>query len=70
VEKIGAGKVLKKEQLSEGLLKETIHEVMNNPVYAEKAKDIGQSLKAAGGSKKAADSILEVVKLKTQSANA
>ncbi|MCY7963327.1 macrolide family glycosyltransferase [Bacillus inaquosorum] len=70
VEKIGAGKVLKKDQLSESLLKETIQEVMNNPVYAEKAKEIGQSLKAAGGSKKAVDSILEVVKHKTQSANA
>ncbi|MGF7532944.1 macrolide family glycosyltransferase [Bacillus mexicanus] len=70
VEKIGAGKVLKKEQLSESLLKETIQEVLNNPVYTEKAEDIGQSLKAAGGSKKAADSILEVVKHKTQSADA
>ena len=70
VEKVGAGKVLKKEELSESLLKETIQEVMNNRSYAEKAKEIGQSLKAAGGSKKAADSILEAVKQKTQSANA
>ncbi|MCI4171167.1 hypothetical protein, partial [Bacillus spizizenii] len=31
---------------------------------------MGQTLTAAGGSKKAADSFLEVVKLKTQSANA
>ncbi|MEH7741319.1 macrolide family glycosyltransferase [Bacillus subtilis] len=70
VEKVGAGKVIKKEELSESLLKETIQEVMNNRSYAEKAKEIGQSLKAAGGSKKAADSILEAVKQKTQSANA
>ncbi|MGW6084466.1 nucleotide disphospho-sugar-binding domain-containing protein, partial [Bacillus subtilis] len=70
VEKVGAGKVLKKEELSESLLKETIQDVMNNRSYAEKAKEIGQSLKAAGGSKKAADSILEAVKQKTQSANA
>ncbi len=49
-----------KEQLSESLLKETIQEVMNNPVYAEKAKDIGQSLKAAGGSKKRPTAFLKL----------
>ncbi|MBL6010620.1 glycosyl transferase family 1 [Bacillus halotolerans] len=70
VEQVGAGKVLKKEQLSENLLKETIQEVISNPVYAENAKAIGQSLKAAGGAEKAADSILEYVKHNTQSANA
>ncbi|MCY8534893.1 glycosyl transferase family 1 [Bacillus vallismortis] len=70
VEKVGAGKALKKEQLSESLLKETIQEVMNNRAYSEKAKEIGQSLQAAGGSKKAADRILEFVKHKKQSATA
>ncbi|MBG9767910.1 macrolide family glycosyltransferase [Bacillus vallismortis] len=70
VEKVGAGKALKKEQLSESLLKETIQEVMNNRAYSEKAKEIGQSLQAAGGSNKAADRILEFVKHKKQSANA
>ncbi|MCO4850514.1 macrolide family glycosyltransferase [Bacillus vallismortis] len=70
VEKVGAGKVLKKEQLSENILKETIQEVMNNHAYSEKAKEIGQSLQAAGRSKKAADCILEFVKHKKQSANA
>ncbi|MED1123495.1 macrolide family glycosyltransferase [Bacillus atrophaeus] len=69
VEKIGAGKVLKKENVSVAELQETIKQVTANTRYSEKANEIGESLIAAGGSKRAADCILEQVKTSTQTAD-
>ncbi|MBT2575312.1 glycosyl transferase family 1 [Bacillus sp. ISL-51] len=62
VEKTGAGKQFKKEDITAELLRETIKEISENPEYQEKASKIGDSLRTAGGAKRAAELILEDVK--------
>ncbi|MBD0406560.1 glycosyl transferase family 1 [Bacillus sp. 1021] len=62
VEKTGAGKMFKKENVTVELLTEAIKELSENPEYQKKADEIGESLKAAGGAQRAAELILEDVK--------
>jgi MGT family glycosyltransferase len=57
VETLGAGKHLSAQGLSPEKLRRTVGEVLSQRVYAQAARRVGESLRAAGGSQKAADAI-------------
>ncbi|MFN2746702.1 MULTISPECIES: macrolide family glycosyltransferase [Bacillus] len=61
VERAGAGVKLDKTELTSEVLREKVKEVLENRSYADSAADIGKSLRSAGGYKRAADAIFELV---------
>lgn len=63
VEELGAGLQLDRKQLTADLLRDTTERVLYNPLFAENSRKIGNSLREAGGYKKAAD---EIFKFKQQ----
>ncbi|PWW34421.1 MULTISPECIES: macrolide family glycosyltransferase [Paenibacillus] len=58
VEELGAGITLDKHNLSPTGLREALAEVLSNPYYKQQAYLIGESLRQAGGYKRAADMIM------------
>lgn len=58
VRNLGAGLVLDERTVSAGELRTKVNLVLNSPQFAERAKQLGRSLRAAGGYSKAADIIL------------
>ncbi|QOS99747.1 hypothetical protein JNUCC42_02935 [Brevibacterium sp. JNUCC-42] len=63
VKELGAGTMLNIQQLSCEDLKQAVNEVLQNPVYKEKAKIISQSFRDAGGYDKASDEVLKFTRL-------
>ncbi|EEM01792.1 glycosyl transferase [Bacillus pseudomycoides] len=59
VEDLNAGLTLDYTKITSDLLKETVRNVLNNKTYREGSKIIGQSLREAGGCKKAVDAIFQ-----------
>ena len=59
VSELGAGIMLKKD--SPELIKEYVSMILNNKDYRDKAKEIGESFRKAGGAKKGADVILKII---------
>ncbi|MDO3680320.1 macrolide family glycosyltransferase [Paenibacillus ehimensis] len=60
VEKLGAGLVLDRSQLTPAALKSALLQVLNEPSYKKHAKQIGDSLRNAGGYKEAASRIMSL----------
>ncbi|GKS13428.1 glycosyl transferase [Paenibacillus chitinolyticus] len=58
VQELGAGIALDKHNLSPAVLREALAEVLSNPLYKQQACLIGESLRQAGGYKRAADMIM------------
>ncbi|WIM41548.1 glycosyltransferase [Paenibacillus sp. PK4536] len=58
VEELGAGITLNKHKLSAADMRETLLEVLSNPSYKQQACIIGESLRQAGGYKRAAEMIM------------
>ncbi|QOS79479.1 glycosyl transferase [Paenibacillus sp. JNUCC31] len=58
VQELGAGITLDKNSLSTTDLREAIVEILSNPFYKQQAYLIGESLRQAGGYKRAADIIM------------
>lgn len=59
VEELGAGIQLDRRQLTADQLRAAAERVLHNPSFAENSRKIGDSLKEAGGFKKAADEIFK-----------
>ncbi len=57
VQELGAGITLDKNNLSPAALRAALAEVLGNPAYKQQAHVIGESLRQAGGYKRAADAI-------------
>lgn len=58
VEELGAGITLNKHKLSAADMREALLEVLSNPSYKQQACIIGESLRQAGGYKRAAEMIM------------
>jgi UDP:flavonoid glycosyltransferase YjiC (YdhE family) len=58
VEAVGAGVVLHRRQATAELLRTQADHVLSNPKYKERSAAIGKALRAAGGTSRAADEIL------------
>lgn len=58
VQELGAGIALNKYQLSVAVMREALLEVLSNPSYKQQACIIGESLRQAGGYKRAAEMIM------------
>lgn len=58
VQELGAGITLNKHNLSTTDLREALAEVLSNPLYKQQAYLIGESLRQAGGYKRAAEMIM------------
>lgn len=59
VSDLGAGIKLKKNRPE--VIKEAVSIIINNKNYKNKAKEIGESFRKAGGAKKGADTILRII---------
>ena len=59
VSDLGAGIKLKKNRSE--VIKEAVSIIINNKNYKNKAKEIGESFRKAGGAKKGADTILRII---------
>ncbi|WP_028596583.1 macrolide family glycosyltransferase [Paenibacillus assamensis] len=57
---LGAGITLDKEQLTPETLKLAVLKVLNNPIYKQRAKMIGDSFRSAGGYQEAAERIMSL----------
>jgi len=57
VEELGAGITIDKEALSAERLRNDVRAVLQDPVYRERGREIGKSLRQAGGQAKAVDEI-------------
>lgn len=62
VNELGAGIILKNN--SKDLIKQTVSLIINNKNYKEKAKEIGEGFRKAGGAKKGAEAILNIISRK------
>ncbi|MNW23955.1 Oleandomycin glycosyltransferase [compost metagenome] len=58
VQELGAGITLDKHNLTTTVLREALEEILGNPLYREQAYLIGESLRQAGGYKRAAEIIM------------
>jgi len=58
VQELGAGVILNKHTLSATDLREALTEILSNPLYKKQAHLIGESLRNAGGYKRAAEMIM------------
>jgi MGT family glycosyltransferase len=65
VEKLGAGLLLDPHNLDATLLRKTVLEALNNPIYKENSLKISCSFQEAGGYIKAADELLTKVNIKS-----
>lgn len=57
VEQLGAGKQLSAQDLTAEKIRQTAEAILSQPTYAQVARRIGESLRTAGGSRKAVDEI-------------
>ncbi|WP_459501130.1 macrolide family glycosyltransferase [Bacillus sp. C1] len=62
VEELGAGIQLDRTNLTSEMLREAVESVLDNKSFREKSREIGESLQAAGGYKKAVDEIFKFKK--------
>ncbi|MFB6366317.1 macrolide family glycosyltransferase [Paenibacillus elgii] len=60
VEELGAGIILDRSQLTPAALKSALLQILNESTYKEQAKQIGDSLRNAGGYKEAASRIMSL----------
>ncbi|PPA93558.1 macrolide family glycosyltransferase [Brevibacillus laterosporus] len=66
VKELGAGVLLDFQNLSSEDIKQAVHEVLQNPIYQERAKIISQSFHKAGGHNKAADEVFKFTRTMTK----
>ncbi|MCR8842268.1 glycosyl transferase [Paenibacillus sp. SC116] len=59
-EHLGAGITLDKDSLTPETLKLAVLKVLNNPIYKQRAKMVGDSFRSAGGYQEAADRIMSL----------
>jgi MGT family glycosyltransferase len=57
IEQLGAGKQLSAQNLTAEKIRQTAEAILSQPAYAQAARRIGESLRAAGGSRKAVNEI-------------
>ena len=57
VEQLGAGKQLSAKDLTAEKIRQTAEAILSQPTYAQMARHIGESLRMAGGSRRAVDEI-------------
>ena len=69
VQELGAGNLLKKENVTPNILFKIAEEILNTKSYYENAKQIGKTLRNSGGYKKATEEIIEFINQKAPSKN-
>lgn len=66
IEQLGAGKRLHRKQVTSTALYQGAKEILEDPKYAQSSKQIGESLKRAGGYIRAADEIQKFIAIASQ----
>ncbi|MFW5438628.1 macrolide family glycosyltransferase [Paenibacillus apiarius] len=61
VQKLGAGVIVDKDELTPAVLRNALLEVLNQSSYKQHARAIGESLRQAGGYERAAEMVMNVV---------